>query len=197
MERVFMLKSLYQKTLNLAASPYAVWFLGIISFIESSFFPIPPDVILIPMVLARPNKWLLYASVTTVTSVVGGLFGYYIGMEFFDTLALPFLNKFGYITKFESLKIFYDQWGEWFVFFAGITPFPYKIVTILSGSMGFDILMFMISSICARGIRFFAVSFLVKKYGESVMGFIEKRMGLYLTIFCVVVFAVYFLIKFV
>ena len=123
----------YDYMLNLAARPTALYFLFAVSFIESSFFPIPPDVMLIPMVLATPQKAWKIAGVTTVASVLGGYFGYAIGVFLFDAVAMPLLNFYGYGHEFDVFSGYYHEWGAWIVFGAGITPFPYKVITIASG----------------------------------------------------------------
>lgn len=180
-----IVRSIYDWMINLSASPKALWFLAIVAFAESSFFPIPPDIMLIPMVLAMPQKAWKIAGVATVSSVVGGFFGYGIGVFFFDLIARPILNFYGYMQQFDVFKEYYHQWGAWIVFGAGITPFPYKIITIASGVVGLDLFTFTIASIIARGMRFYLVAWLLKKYGAPMKIFIEKNLGVLSVLFLV------------
>lgn len=173
-----MLRRAYQKLLELAAGPRAEPALAIVSFAESSFFPLPPDIMLGPMATARPERWARYALVCTVASVVGGMFGYAIGFFLFETVGKWIISLFGYAGKEAELRAFYDQWGVWFIFLKGLTPIPFKLVTIISGAMQFSIPVFIAASILTRGIRFFAVAFLFKKFGPSLAPVIEKRIGM-------------------
>lgn len=145
-----------------------------VAFIESSFFPIPPDVMLIPMVLAAPAKAWRIAGIATAASVLGGAFGYAIGVFFFDLIARPILTFYGYMHQFDVFKDYYHEWGAWIVFGAGITPFPYKVITIASGVVHLDFAVFMLASVVARGMRFYLVAWLLKKYGEPMKDYIEK-----------------------
>ncbi len=176
-----MLRGLYDKVLALAASPRAPWWLAIISFAESSFFPIPPDVMLVPMALARPRMALRFAAICTVASVLGGAFGYFIGYALFDVLAKPVLALYGYAEKFAAFQAFYDKWGLWVILIKGLTPIPYKIVTIASGAAKFNFAVFMAASVVTRGARFFMVAVLLHFFGEQVRVFIEKRLTLVTT----------------
>ncbi len=173
-----IIRYIYDRMLNLSASPKAMWFLAIVAFAESSFFPIPPDIMLIPMVLAMPQKAWKIAGLATISSVIGGYFGYGIGVFFFDIIAKPILTFYGYMQQFDVFKEYYHQWGAWIVFGAGITPFPYKIITIASGVVGLDLLTFTVASIIARGMRFYLVAWLLKKYGAPMKVFIEKNLGI-------------------
>lgn len=177
-----MLRKLYDWTMNLASGPRASWALGGVSFIESSIFPIPPDTLLIPMVIAQRNKAWLYALVCTVTSVLGGLFGYLIGAALFDQIAQPILAFYGYTDKFADFTSRYNEWGVWIVLIAGLTPFPYKVITIASGATGLPITVFTLASIVARGIRFFVLAALLYWLGPPIRDFIEKRLGLVFTL---------------
>ena len=176
-----MLRRLYDRTLALAAHPHALWWLAFISFIESSVFPIPPDVLLIPMVIAAPHRAWLIAGVCTVASVLGGMAGYALGMFAYDLVA-PVLDFYGYAEKFEEFSATYNEWGAWAVLIAGITPFPYKVVTILSGATALDIWVFTVASIVARGFRFFLVAALLWRFGAPIKDFIERRLGLVFTL---------------
>ena len=192
-----MVKAVYDGMINLASSPHALWFLAVVAFIESSFFPIPPDIMLIPMVLAMPQKAWRIAGVATIASVLGGYFGYGIGMFLFDTIAKPILNFYGYMQQFDTFKDYYHQWGAWIVFGAGITPFPYKIITIASGVVNLDLATFTIASVVARGMRFYLVAWLLKKYGEPMKSFIEKNLGILSVLFLVLLIGGFLLLKFI
>ncbi len=179
-----MLRRLYDWTLSLARHRHAVPALAGVSFIESSVFPIPPDVLLIPMVLAEREKAFRIAFVATVASVLGGLLGYAIGVFLFEELGKPLLELYGYGPKFAEFQEKYNDWGAWAVFFAGVTPFPYKVITILSGVTALDIFIFTVASAAARGLRFFIVAGLLWRYGEPIQDFIEKRLALLFWLFC-------------
>ncbi len=172
-----MLRSLYDWTLKLSAHPRALWALAAVSFIESSVFPIPPDVMLIPMVLAARDRAWRIAAVCTVSSVIGGMLGYAIGYAAFETVGRPMLDFYGYAPKFDEFRGMYNDWGAWAVFMAGVTPFPYKVITILSGVTGLDIVVFTIASVLARGLRFFLVAGLLWYFGDPIRRFIEKYLN--------------------
>lgn len=177
-----MIRSLYNWTMRLGESRYALYALAIIAFIESSVFPIPPDVLLIPMIIALPHRAFLIAFVATVSSVLGGMFGYYIGAALFDSIGLPLLEFYGKAAQFDHFKDTYNEYGAWAVLIAGITPFPYKVITILSGSTGLDFGVFVLSSVIARAARFFVIAALLWKFGVPIRSFIEKRLGLVFTV---------------
>ncbi|MGH1367405.1 MAG: YqaA family protein [Maritimibacter sp.] len=191
-----MIKRLYDWTIALASGRYALWALAAVAFAESSFFPIPPDLLLIPMIIARPNRAFLIAFVALVASVLGGLFGYYIGYALLDTIGQPVLDFYGKTDQFEHFAATYNEWGAWAVLAAGVTPFPYKIITILSGSTGLNFGVFLVASILARGLRFFIVAALLWKFGAPIRDFIEKRLGLMFTIFIVLLSAGFYAVKF-
>ena len=170
-------RKIYDSVFHLSKENGAIYWLFAVAFIESSFFPIPPDVMLIPMILAAPKKAWSIAGVATVGSVIGAYLGYAIGFYFFQLIAEPLFNFYGYLEKFNSFKELYNQYGAWIVFGAGITPFPYKIITIASGVVHMNLIVFTIASIIARGMRFFLVAWLLKKYGETMREFIEKNLG--------------------
>ena len=170
-------RKIYDSVFHLSKENGAIYWLFAVAFIESSFFPIPPDVMLIPMILAAPKKAWSISGVATVGSVIGAYLGYAIGFYFFQLIAEPLLNFYGYLEKFNSFKELYNQYGAWIVFGAGITPFPYKIITIASGVVHMNLIVFTIASIIARGMRFFLVAWLLKKYGETMREFIEKNLG--------------------
>jgi membrane protein YqaA with SNARE-associated domain len=170
--------------------------LALISLIESSIFPIPPDILIIPMVLAARDRAWLVASVCTVASVIGGVFGYGIGFFMFDQIGKPVLEFYQYAGKFSEFQTSYNEWGAWAVFFAGITPFPYKVITILSGATGLSMPVFIVASIFARGIRFFIVAALLWKFGAPIRTFIERRLGLLFVLLVVLLLGSFVLVKY-
>ncbi len=169
-----MLQRLYDWTMGLAGHRHALWVLAAVAFIESSVFPIPPDVLIIPMVLAAPARAWRIALVATVASVLGGGLGYLIGAVLFETLGRPLLEFYGQIGKFDEFRQIYDEWGAWIVAGAGFTPFPYKVVTIASGVAGLDPVTFVAASAVSRGARFFLVAALLWKFGLPIRVFIER-----------------------
>jgi len=173
-----MLRRLYLRTLALAASPRAPWWLAAIAFAEASFFPIPPDALLIPMALARPDRAWRLALVCTVASVTGGALGYFIGYAVFDQLARPLIAFYGYGPGVAAFQAMYAQYGLWIILIKGLTPIPYKIVTIASGAAHFDFAVFMAASAVTRGARFFMVAALLRFFGTPVRDFIERRLTL-------------------
>lgn len=181
-----MLQRLYDWTLSLAQHPHALWALAVVSFVESSFFPIPPDIIMIPMIIARPNRAFLIAGVCLVSSVVGGLFGYAIGAFAYESIGQPMLASLGKGDAMEAFSTQFNDYGFWAVLIAGITPFPYKVITIMSGWTAMPLGTFIATSILARGLRFFIVAGLLWKFGEPIRDFIEKRLGLMFILFVVV-----------
>jgi membrane protein YqaA with SNARE-associated domain len=191
-----MLRDLYDWTLSLARTRHALWALAMISFIESSFFPIPPDILMIPMILARPDQAFRIATVCTVASVLGGLAGYGIGAFLFEEAARPILLLYDKMHQFEEMAQRFNDYGVWAVLFAGITPFPYKVITIFSGATGLNITVFMLSSIVARGARFFLIAALLWRYGAPMKLFIEKRLGLLATLTLVFLFLGFYAVRF-
>jgi len=173
-----VLRGLYDWAIRLAGTRYALWALALISFVESSIFPIPPDLLLIPLVLARPHRAWLIAGVCTAASVVGGFAGYAIGYFLFEAIGQPVLEFYGYLDQFTDFQGLYNEWGAWIVAGAGVTPFPYKVVTIASGVTHLDPWVFGIASVLSRGLRFFIVAALLWKWGEPMRAFIERRLGL-------------------
>ena len=192
-----MLRRLYDWTLDLAAQPYAMLAIALIAFVESSVFPIPPDIVLIPMILAARDKAWKIAAVCTVASVIGGIAGYGIGHYLFEEVGRPMLAFYHYDLKFEAFRETYHEWGAWAVFIAGVTPFPYKAITILSGTTNLDLRVFIISSLLARGFRFFIVAALLWYFGASIRNFIEKRLGLLFAIFTAVLVGGFFVLTLV
>jgi len=177
-----MILSLYNWTMRLGESRYALYALAVIAFIESSVFPIPPDVLIIPMIIALPRRAFLIAFIATLFSVLGGMFGYYIGAVLFDSLGQPLLDFYGKADQFEQFSATYNEYGAWAVLVAGITPFPFKVITILSGSTGLDFGVFVLSSVLARAARFFIIAALLWKFGVPIRTFIERRLGLVFTL---------------
>jgi membrane protein YqaA with SNARE-associated domain len=184
-----LLRRLYDWCIAAAEKPYATWLLGLVSFVESSFFPVPPDVMLIPMSLARPDKALFYATVCTVTSVAGGVLGYFIGAVLYDSVGLWLIQLYGYGNKVEAFREAYAYWGTWIILIKGVTPIPYKLVTITSGFAGYNFFMFVLLSCIARGMRFYAVAFVLNRYGEQARAIIEKRLELWVTLGAIVLVA--------
>lgn len=191
-----MIRKLYNFTIALAESPWALWVLAVVAFVESSFFPIPPHALLIPMVIAKPQAAWRIALVATVASVAGGILGYWIGAALFDSVALPILEFYHKADLFTEFAGNYNEHGAWIVLFAGLTPFPYKIITIASGATALDFSTFLIASIAARGIIFFVMAGLLWKYGPPIRTFIEKRLGLMFTLFMVLLIAGFFAVRY-
>lgn len=190
-----MVRKIYDSVIHLSANKHALAWLFVISFVESSFFPIPPDIMLIPMILATPKQAWRIAGVCTLASVIGAYLGYIIGFYFFELVAEPLLNFYGYLDKFNEFKDLYSEYGAWIVFGAGITPFPYKIITIASGVVQLNLVVFTIASIIARGLRFFVIAWLLKTYGERMRLFIEKNLGWLSVLFLVLLIGGFLLIK--
>ncbi|NDV87388.1 DedA family protein [Aurantimonas aggregata] len=178
-----MLRRLYDWVMSLAATRHAERALAGVSFIESSVFPIPPDVLLIPMVIADRRKWFRIAMICTVASVLGAFLGYAIGALAFDLIGRPVLEFYGKAGKFDEMAARYNEWGGWAVLFGALTPFPFKVLTIFSGATHLNLVTFTIVSIIGRGARFFLVAWLLKRYGAPIQGFIEKNLGLLFTLF--------------
>jgi len=175
--------------MDLARGPHAEKALWTISFAESSFFPLPPDLLLGPMAALEPKKWLRFAVGCTIASVLGGLLGYAIGMFLWDMIGQAIIAFFGYADRELELRAFYDQWGAWFIFLKGLTPIPYKLVTIISGAMAFSLPIFIVASIITRGLRFVLVAWIFQRFGPSVAPVIEKRMGIVLLITALLIVA--------
>lgn len=181
-----MLRRLYDWCIAAADKRYASWTLGAVSFTESSFFPVPPDVMLIPMSLARPDRAYYYAGICTVTSVAGGVLGYLIGWLLYDSVGQWLMNLYGYANKVEAFRAAYAEWGTWVILLKGATPIPYKIVTITSGFAGYNFAMFVLLSVITRGFRFYLVAFILHRYGAQAREIIERRLNLWASIFLVI-----------
>ena len=191
-----MLKRLYDWTISLAESKHALWALAFVAFIESSVFPIPPDILMIPMIIATPRRAFLIAGIALVSSVLGGMLGYFIGWGAFESVGRPVLEFYGKDAYFEEFSTKYNEWGAWAVLIAGVTPFPYKVITILSGVTQLNFAVFMVASIIARGFRFFLVAGLLWQFGEPIRNFIEKRLGLMFTLFMILLLGGFVAVKY-
>ena len=174
-----MIRALYDWMFRLAAHKGARPTLAFFSFLESSVFPIPPDVLLIPMVLADRKAWWRLAAICTIASVAGALLGYAIGFFLYELIGEPVLRFYGALDNFEKLAGWYNEYGGWGVLFAAITPFPYKVLTIFSGATGLNLVVFVVVSIIGRAARFFLVAFLLFKFGDPIRQFVEKRLNLF------------------
>jgi membrane protein YqaA with SNARE-associated domain len=181
-----MLRPLYNWTMRLAENRHAIPAMGAISFAESSFFPIPPDVVLVPIVLANRERAFQIAAWCTITSVLGGMLGYAIGAFLYESLGQWLISLYGYADKLEEFRALYREYGAWIILIKGLTPIPYKLVTIASGLAGYDFLWFVILSLITRGARFFIIAGLLKAYGEPIRAFIEKRLELVTIVFLVI-----------
>lgn len=177
-----MLRRLYDWCIAAAGKPYSSWILGFVSFVESSFFPVPPDAMLIPMSLARPDRAWYYATLCTVTSVAGGVLGYVIGAYLYDSVGLWLMQLYGYGDKVDAFRAAYAEWGAWIILLKGMTPIPYKIVTIASGFAGYPLLPFILLSFVARGMRFYLIAFLLSRYGPQAKEILERRLGMWVSI---------------
>jgi len=177
-----MLRRIYDWCIAAADKPYALWLMAAVSFAESSFFPVPPDIMLVPMALARPQRAWVYAAVCTVASVAGGVLGYAIGSLLYDSVGQWLIGLYGYGDKVDAFRASYAQYGAWIILLKGLTPIPYKIVTITSGFAGYNIWLFVLLSLITRGARFFIAAILLNRYGETIRHHIEKRLGLWVAI---------------
>ena len=173
-----MFKKLYDWTLSLSASPRAPQALGAISFAESSFFPIPPDIMLVPMVMAKPEKAWHYATICTIASVLGGILGYAIGALLYDTLGAWLIQLYGYGNKMDGFRALYQQHGHWIILIKGFTPIPFKLITIASGLAGYDFVMFELLSALTRAARFFFVAGIMNRFGGPLRRLIEENLTL-------------------
>lgn len=181
------LRRLYDWCIAASGKPHAVWLMGAVSFAESSFFPVPPDVMLVPLSLARPDHAFRLAAWCTLTSVAGGLLGYAIGALLYDSIGQWLMSLYGYTDKVESFRAAYAQWGAWIILLKGLTPIPYKVVTITSGFAGYNLGLFILFSLISRAGRFFIVAVLLYFYGEQARELIERRLGLWVTLSAAVV----------
>ncbi|PTV94898.1 membrane protein YqaA with SNARE-associated domain [Rhodobacter aestuarii] len=191
-----MIRKLYDWTMRQAEGRYAYWVLAVVAFVESSVFPIPPDVLIIPMVLAaRHHAWRI-ALVATAASVAGGMLGYLIGYGFMDAIGQPILEFYGKADKFDELATRFNEMGGWAVLIAGVTPFPYKVITIFSGATHLDLWLFAGVSVLARALRFFVLAALLWKFGAPIRAFIERWLGLLFTAFVVLLIGGFYALRF-
>lgn len=190
------MKRLYDWTMSLSAHPNALWALAFVAFIESSVFPIPPDLLMIPMIIAMPHRAFLIAGICLCASVLGGLLGYAIGALAFESIGQPILTMLGKEDAAGEFNQRFNDMGFWPVLIAGLTPFPYKVITIMSGWTAMPLGTFIITSIIARGLRFFIIAALLWKFGAPIRGFIEKRLGLVFTALIILLLGGFFLVKY-
>lgn len=190
-----MFKRLYDWTISLAESKRAPYALGAISFAESSFFPVPPDVMLLPMAMARPERAWRYALICTVTSVIGGIVGYAIGYLLFDSVGQWLIRVYGLGDRLEGFRALYQQYGHWIILIKGMTPIPYKLITIASGLAGYDFFWFVVLSIITRGARFFLLAGILNRYGVPIRRFIENNLTLVGIVFLVTIVGGFYLVK--
>jgi membrane protein YqaA with SNARE-associated domain len=172
------IRRLYNWTIALSGKPRAETALFWVAFAESSFFPLPPDLILVPMSLAQPKRAWRYAAICTIASVLGGILGYAIGYFLLESIGRPILHFYGVMQQYHELKALFDEWGMWIILIKGMTPIPYKLVTITAGALNFALIPFIVASIVSRSMRFFLIAALLWKFGEPVRHFIEKRLEL-------------------
>ena len=191
-----MIERAYHWTMRMAAHRKAPQALFWVSFAESSFFPIPPDAMLIPMVLANRAKAWYFAGIATVGSILGGILGYAIGYFVYETLGQWVINLYGLSSQFDAYRAAYNEWGLWIILIKGLTPIPYKLVTIASGAAAFDIWVFIAASIVTRGARFFMVAALLYWFGEPIREFIERRLTLLTTAFVVLLVGGFVVIRY-
>ncbi|MBC9206711.1 DedA family protein [Roseomonas aerophila] len=192
-----MLFALYQWILRLAAHRLAGLWLAVVSFAESSFFPIPPDAMLVPMCLARPERAWRYAAICTASSVLGGILGYAIGYYLFEAVAQPILAAYGHAEALQSFRGWFARWGAAVILIKGLTPIPFKIVTIGAGAAAFDPWMFLLTAAITRGARFFLLAGLLRRYGAPIRDFIEKRLTLITTVVAVAIIGGFVALRFV
>jgi membrane protein YqaA with SNARE-associated domain len=184
-----MFKRLYQWILSLSRSEHAPFALAAVAFAESSFFPVPPDVILIPMSLANPRRALHYAAIATVASVAGGVVGYCIGALLFDTLGQWLIHLYGYSDRMAALKETYARWGALVILVKGLTPIPYKLVTIASGVLGYNFATFVLLSVVTRGARFFLLAGALNRFGDPLRVAIERHFAVFLGLIAITIVA--------
>ena len=186
-----LLKKLYNKILLISAKPKAEIFLGTIAFLESSFFPIPPDLLLLPMTLSRPLKWIRLALIATFFSVLGGIFGYFIGVFLWDTIGQTIIEFYHLENQFDLFKKNYNEKGAIIVFIAGFTPIPYKLITISSGGMHLDLITFILASLTSRGARFFILTGIIRIFGKAAKKLIDKYFSLVTFILGIIIIIVF------
>lgn len=191
------LRRLYDWTMRLAAHRHAIWWLALLAFSESFFFPIPQDIMMIPMILAARHQAFKIAFIASVASVMGGAAGYWLGSGLYETVGVAIIEFYGYADKYETFQHWYVLWGEWIVAAGAFTPIPYKVITIASGAANMDFASFMGVSALGRGARFFLLAIMLWYFGEPIRRFIEQRFGLVSTLFFVILIGGFVAIKFV
>jgi len=189
------MKRLYQWVLSWAHSPYGIWALFILAFCESSFFPIPPDVLLIALAVSIPKRSFYFALNCSIGSVLGGLLGYFIGYQFMSTAGMPILEFYGLTSKFDEIQTIYNQYDAWAIAIAGFTPIPYKVFTISAGAFKINLLVFTIASFLSRSARFFIIGALIYFMGERIQTFIEKYFNILSIVFVVALIAGFVVVK--
>lgn len=192
-----MLRRLYDWMMAMARHRHAIWWLAAVSFVESSFFPIPPDIMLIPMILAQPRRAFWIATVCTVSSVAGGFLGYAIGYWLLEALGRPVLAFYGQTRNLEAFQQMFQEYGWWIIVIKGATPIPYKLITIASGAAHFPLWAFAVASVISRGMRFFLVAALLWQFGEPIRRFVEERLTLVTTAFVVLLVGGFVAVKFI
>jgi membrane protein YqaA with SNARE-associated domain len=190
------MKRLYQWVLSWAHSPYGMWALFVLAFCESSFFPIPPDVLLIALSVSIPKRSFYFALICSIGSVIGGLLGYFIGYQFMSGIGLPIIEFYGLTSKFDYIQNIYTQYDAWAIAIAGFTPIPYKVFTISAGAFQINLLVFFIASFLSRSARFFIVGALIYFMGEKIQSFIETYLNILSIIFVIAIIAGFIAIKF-
>ena len=186
-EQRALLRRLYDWCVAAADKPHALWIMSAVAFAESSFFPVPPDIMLIPMALARPQRAYVLAAWCTAASVTGGMLGYAIGSLLYDSIGTWLIQLYGYGDKVEAFRAAYAEWGAWIILLKGLTPIPYKLVTITSGFSGYNFGLFVLFSLVTRGARFFILALLLHRYGEQARHVIERQLGLWTLLLAIVV----------
>lgn len=186
-EQRALLRRLYDWCVAAADKPHALWIMSAVAFAESSFFPVPPDIMLIPMALARPQRAYVLAAWCTAASVIGGMLGYAIGSLLYDSIGTWLIQLYGYGDKVEAFRAAYAEWGAWIILLKGLTPIPYKLVTITSGFSGYNFGLFVLFSLITRGARFFILALLLHRYGEQARHVIERQLGLWTLLLAIVV----------
>ena len=191
-----MLDRLYSRILALAESRYAIGALVLVAFAEASFLPLPPDLLLIPTILARPRRAFLIAAVCTLASVTGGFFGYAIGYFLFAAIGRPVLEFYHAMDRYEVLKAAFAQWGVWIILLKGLTPIPFKLLTITSGVVHFSLLAFGLAALASRGLRFFLLALLLWRFGAPLRAFIERRLMLVTSLIAAVIVGGFLLLRY-
>jgi membrane protein YqaA with SNARE-associated domain len=191
------IKKLYDWVLHWAETPYGVPALFLLAFAESSFFPVPPDVLLIALAISIPKKSFKYAMICTVGSILGGMVGYIIGLELIDTVGIPILNFYGAMDKYQYIQDLYMKYDAWAVGIAGFTPIPYKVFTIAAGAFKIDFLVFVLASIAGRAGRFFLVSGIIYFFGPTIKSFIDRYFNLLCFAFMILLIGGFILVKYI